>query len=157
MIKYKDMVKSKLEKIQVECAEKDRIKEELVKKLREKEHAIMLLNSDLEELKKQTTHAYMTAQVTAQIRELQEENKGLKQVEHVNKEQIMQLQSNLNMLQDELKGAEEGQVALGRQNSKLLVANNPQAKTTYLDKQRNEMTQLKKDNIRFQDEAKSAR
>ena len=157
MIKYKDMVKSKLEKIQTECAEKDRIKEELVKKLKEKEHSIMLLNSDLEELKKQSTHAYMTQQVTAQIRELQEENTSLKQVEHVNKEQIMQLQSNLNMLQDDLKGAEEGQAALGKQNSKLLIANNPQAKTQYLDKQRNEMNLLKKDNVRFQDEAKTAR
>ncbi len=59
------------------------------------------------------------------------------------------------MLQDELKGAEDGQAALGRQNSKLLVTNNPQAKTQYLDKQRSEMNLMKKENIRFQDEVKA--
>lgn len=69
----------------------------------------------------------------------------------------MQLQSQVDMLQDELKGAEDGQAVLVRQNSKLLVNNNPLAKTQYLDKQKTEMNQLKKENIRFQEEIKTLR
>ena len=37
MIKYKDTVKAKLETIINECSEKDRLKEELSKKLKEKD------------------------------------------------------------------------------------------------------------------------
>ena len=99
----------------------------------------------------------MTHEAATCLRQLRDENTSLKQKEQANKEANLQLQAKLDMLQDELRGAEDGQAALGRQNSRLLVNNNPQAKAQYLDKQRAELNALKKENIRFQEDVKAAR
>ena len=61
------------------------------------------------------------------------------------------------MLQDEYAGAEQATRSLQRQNSQILMSKNPQAKTQYLDKQKTEMNNLKKENLNFQEEIKSAR
>ena len=46
-------------------------------------------------------------------------------------------------------------MSLGKQNSKLMINNNPLAKTKYLDSQRMELNQVKKDNLKLIDEIKS--
>ena len=60
MIRYRDTVKAKLETIQGECAEKDRLKGELSKKLQEKEQQLRRLNTELDEVKQATHQAAIT-------------------------------------------------------------------------------------------------
>ena len=57
MITYRDTVKAKLETMMGECAEKDRLKGELTKKLQEREQQIRRLGTELEEVKKSSQHA----------------------------------------------------------------------------------------------------
>ena len=53
------------------------------------------------------------------------------------------------MLEEQLRAADCEKDALGKQNSKLLVSKNPQAKTQYLDSLRNELNQQRKEVLRL--------
>ena len=59
------------------------------------------------------------------------------------------------MLSLEVKAAENEKADLGKQNNKLLVSKNPQAKTQYLDQLRIELNSTKKELIRLQEENKN--
>ena len=79
-------------------------------------------------------HAQMTTEAASYLRQMKEANKQLKQKEQMQEDKIMQLQSRADMLQDDLEGAQGQTTTLQKDNAKLLVSNNPQAKTHYLDK-----------------------
>ena len=59
------------------------------------------------------------------------------------------------MLQAQVQIAEDNQASLGKQNNKLLVSKNPQAKTQYLDQLRADANISKKEIIKQQEEIKS--
>lgn len=59
------------------------------------------------------------------------------------------------MLSQEVKAAEDDKANLGKQNNKLLVSKNPQAKTQYLDQLRIELNSTKKEVIKLQEENKT--
>ena len=56
------------------------------------------------------------------------------------------------MLEQQIRSAEASHASLSRQNSQLLVSNNPSAKAQYLDKQRAELNEYKKEIIKLQEE-----
>lgn len=53
------------------------------------------------------------------------------------------------MLEEQVRMAESDKANLGKQNNKLLVSKNPQAKTQYLDSLREQLNASKKDIIRL--------
>jgi hypothetical protein len=53
------------------------------------------------------------------------------------------------MLSEQCKAAEDDKTNLGKQNNKLLVSKNPQAKTQYLDQLRTELNSTKKEVIKL--------
>jgi len=56
------------------------------------------------------------------------------------------------MLQEQVRSAENEKDNLGKQNNKLLVSKNPQAKTQYLENLRSELNTQRKENIKLQEE-----
>ena len=65
-------------------------------------------------------------------------------------------EANRNMLYDEKILAEKERDVLGQNHSKLLLSNNPLAKTTFLDKQKMELIQARKDITKLEQDVKTA-
>ena len=57
--------------------------------------------------------------------------------------------ATINMLSERVRLAEGDMASLSKENNKLLVSKNPQAKTQYLDKLRNENNLQKKEVIKL--------
>jgi len=69
-------------------------------------------------------------------------------------DQLSSKEALVSMLEEQVRTAESDKDNLGKQNSKLLMSKNPQAKTQYLDQLRNNLNASKKEVIRLEEENK---
>ena len=149
MKKFKEQTVAKMEVIEKEREEMDRINKELFKKVEERDQELKARREELETLRKAKTNDAAQTLGSGKLNEMESQIAALKQREAALEELNAQLQAKCSMLQDQSEGAEQAQRTLQRQNSQLLMSKNPQAKTQYLDKQKAEMNNLKKENQQF--------
>lgn len=98
--------------------------------------------------------AQLTEKAAKEMRSLRENNQTLKAHEAHLTNQVAEKDAMISMLQEQVRTAETDKSNLGRQNSKLMMSKNPQAKTQYLDSLRTELNSSKKEVIRLQEESK---
>ena len=157
MFKFKDQVREKFEENKRLMDAKTADNESLREKLQAKQAIIEQLQSKAKEMieaKANDKLAQLTEKAAKEMRSLRENNQTLKAHEAHLTNQIAEKDAMISMLQEQVRTAETDKSNLGKQNSKLMVSKNPQAKTQYLDSLRTELNSSKKEVIRLQEESK---
>ena len=131
--------------------------ERLTQQLQERQAFIEQLQAKAKECidaKANDKLAQLSEKAAKEMRTLRDNNEALKAREALLAKQLAEKDAVVSMLQEQVRTAETEQSNLGKQNSKLMMSKNPQAKTQYLDSLRNELNGAKKEIIRLQEEIK---